>query len=183
MTRKIFRTILLVGLTALLLCAALLCWALVRHFTYRVLDELEVEARLAARGVELCGRDYLEGLDSPNRFTWIDGDGTVLFDSDADAGAMENHLERQEVRQALLTGRGQSSRRSGTLAARTLYIALALEGGTVLRVASRIKKASGNLLVYFYKHIKSYTQCILTLHQQSHSRQASPDRSAPLPHR
>ena len=137
MTRKIFRTILLVGLAALLLCAVLLCWALVRHFTYRVLDELEVEARLAARGVELCGRDYLEGVDCPNRFTWIDADGTVLFDSDADAGAMENHLERQEVRQALLTGRGQASRVSGTLAVRTLYIALSLEGGTVLRVASR----------------------------------------------
>ena len=60
MTRKIFRTILLVGLAALLLCAVLLCWALVRHFTYRVLDELEVEARLAARGVELCGRDYTQ---------------------------------------------------------------------------------------------------------------------------
>ena len=67
MTRKIFRTSLLVGLAALALSAGLFSWALVRHFTAKVYEELMVEVRLAAQGVRLGGRDYLEAVDSPAR--------------------------------------------------------------------------------------------------------------------
>lgn len=134
MTRKIFRTSLLVGLAALALSAGLFSWALVRHFTAKVYEELMVEVRLAAQGVRLGGRDYLEAVSSPARLTWIGGDGTVLFDTAAQAEGMDNHLDRPEIRDALSRGLGRDSRLSDTLSERTLYAALALEDGTVLRV-------------------------------------------------
>lgn len=145
MTRKIFRTSLLVGLAALALSAGLFSWALVRHFTAKVYEELMVEVRLAAQGVRLGGRDYLEAVDSPARLTWIGGDGTVLFDTAAQAEGMDNHLDRPEIRDALSRGLGRDSRLSDTLSERTLYAALALEDGTVLRVASRQKSAAALL--------------------------------------
>ena len=145
MTEKIFRTSLLVGLAALALSAALFCWALTRHFDGQVYEELAVEAELAARGVALGGRAYLESARFPNRFTWIAADGDVLFDSSAQPQDMANHLSRPEIQDALAGGRGRASRRSDTLSARTLYVALALEDGTVLRVSSR-QLSAGALL-------------------------------------
>ncbi len=145
MTRKIFRTSLLVGLAALALSAGLFSWALVRHFTAKVYEELMVEVRLAAQGVRLGGRDYLEAVSSPARLTWIGGDGTVLFDTAAQAEGMDNHLDRPEIRDALSRGLGRDSRLSDTLSERTLYAALALEDGTVLRVASRQKSTAALL--------------------------------------
>ena len=136
MTKKIFRTILAVGIAVILLSTALFCTVLLRHYTTRVFDELEMEAALAARGVELEGADYLAGLDPQNRVTWISGDGSVLYDSQADAGAMENHLEREEVQEALSGQVGEAERYSDTLSTRTLYVALPLSDGSVLRVAS-----------------------------------------------
>ena len=136
MTKKIFRTILAVGIAVILLSTALFCTVLLRHYTTRVFDELEMEAALAARGVELEGADYLAGRDPQNRVTWITGDGSVHYDSPADAGAMENHLEREEVQEALSGRVGEAERYSDTLSIRTLYVALPLSDGSVLRVAS-----------------------------------------------
>ena len=136
MTKKIFRTILAVGIVIILLSTVLFCTVLLRHYTTRVFDELEMEAALAAQGVELEGTAYLEGLHPDNRITWISGDGSVLYDSQADAGAMENHLEREEVQEALSGQVGEAERYSDTLSTRTLYVALPLSDGSVLRVAS-----------------------------------------------
>ena len=146
MTKKIFRTILAVGLAVLLLSTALFCSVLMRHFTSRVFHELETEAALAAQGVALGGRSYLEGLRSGNRVTWVDRDGSVLFDSAADESSMENHLAREEIQQALQNGSGTASRYSDTLSAQTLYAALALPDGSVLRVASEQRSVAALLL-------------------------------------
>ena len=96
MTKKISQTILSVGLAVVILSTALFCAALTGHFTERVFRELEAEAELAAQGVALGGIRYLEDLDAANRLTWIDSDGTVLYDSQANEDAMENHLAREE---------------------------------------------------------------------------------------
>ena len=136
MTKKIFRTILAVGIVIILLSMTLFCTVLLRHYTTRVFDELEMEAVLAARGVELEGENYLTGLRPENRITWISGDGSVLYDSQADPGTMENHLQREEVQEALSGQVGEAARYSDTLATKTLYVALALSDGSVLRVAS-----------------------------------------------
>ena len=58
-----------------------------------------------------------------SRLTLIRGDGTVAADSDAEAGEMDNHLQREEVRQALETGEGYTTRFSETLGQEMLYAA------------------------------------------------------------
>ena len=70
------------------------------------------------------------------RVTWIDQDGTVLYDNDAKAGELTNHMDRPEIKDAFATGRGESVRKSDTMNKNTFYCALLLENGTVLRVAT-----------------------------------------------
>ena len=90
---------------------------------------------MAARGVELAGMDYLTGLTTANRVTWVAADGTVLFDNRVDPATMENHRDRTEIQQALLGREGVCVRTSSTLSQRTCYVARRLDDGTVLRLA------------------------------------------------
>ena len=69
------------------------------------------------------------------RLTWIAADGTVIYDSDAEAGEMENHAEREEFREALEYGFGEGERTSSTLSEKTVYYAIRLSDGSVLRTA------------------------------------------------
>ncbi len=75
------------------------------------------------------------------RVTWVDVDGTVLYDSWTDAESMENHLERPEIQAAFENGKGDSMRTSDTLQINTYYYALRIEDGTVVRMA--INASSG----------------------------------------
>ena len=70
------------------------------------------------------------------RITWIAGDGTVLYDSQSDPAAMENHAGREEVRAALETGSGVSVRYSATTREKVTNYALRLRDGTVLRLSA-----------------------------------------------
>ena len=136
MTKRIFRAICLVALAVFLASVTLIMGILYDYFSRVQLDQLRIEAGLAARGVEENGADYFDGLDTQSyRITWIGADGTVLFDSKSDADAMENHLEREEVKQAMVSGFGHSSRYSSTLMERLLYSAQRLEDGSVIRLA------------------------------------------------
>ena len=75
------------------------------------------------------------------RVTWIDTDGTVLYDSWTDAKEMENHLERPEIKKALEKGKGNSVRTSDTFQMNTYYYAVRMEDNTVVRTA--INASSG----------------------------------------
>lgn len=136
MTKRIFRAICLVALAVFLASVTLIMGILYDYFSQVQLDQLRIEAGLAARGVEENGADYFDGLNTQSyRITWIGADGTVLFDSKSDVNTMENHLEREEVKQALASGFGHSSRYSSTLMERLLYSAQRLEDGSVIRLA------------------------------------------------
>ena len=136
MTKRIFRSICLVALAVFLASVTLIMGILYDYFSQVQQDQLRIEAGLAARGVEENGAAYFEGLDTQSyRITWIGADGTVLFDSDSDASTMENHLEREEVKQAMASGYGHSARYSSTLMERLLYSAQRLEDGSVIRLA------------------------------------------------
>ena len=136
MTKRIFRAICLVALAVFLASVTLIMGILYDYFSRVQQDQLRIEAGLAARGVEENGAAYFDGLDTQSyRITWIGADGTVLFDSKSDADAMENHLEREEVKQAMASGFGHSSRYSSTLMERLLYSAQRLEDGSVIRLA------------------------------------------------
>lgn len=69
------------------------------------------------------------------RVTWVDADGTVLYDNWNDVQSMENHMERPEVQDAFENGSGDSIRTSDTMKMNTYYYALRIEDGTVVRVA------------------------------------------------
>lgn len=138
MTKRIFRSIFLVAVMVLVAAVTLIMSAMNSHFTAVQFSQLRVEAALASHAVANEGVSYFEKLDDTMdcRISWIAADGTVLYDNRSDTDTMVNHLQRQEVRDALLRGYGQSARYSDTLMERYIYAAERLPDGTVLRLST-----------------------------------------------
>ena len=136
MTSKISRSILLVSLLVFLATLSIIMVASYSYFSGVQKEQLAIESELAAQGVALSGDEYLQAFDDEEyRITWIAQDGSVLFDNKASSGGMENHLEREEIKDAFATGYGESQRYSNTLSERFLYSARLLPDGTVVRVS------------------------------------------------
>ena len=137
MTKRIFRFIVFSVLAVLLAAAALIVGVVYSYFTRAQHDQLRVETALAAHAVANEGIDYFAALDGTMgcRITWIDRDGTVLYDNRSDSDTMVNHLAREEVMEALESGYGESVRYSDTLMQQYSYSAERLPDGTVLRLS------------------------------------------------
>ncbi len=136
MTRKIFQSIIAVVISMLLLSLALITGVLYNHFETTMLDQLRTTAQFAEQGVEQEGMAYFDSLHAQNcRVTWIAADGTVKYDNRSNPKTMENHADRQEVREAMENDSGTSVRRSSTLSEHTMYYAKRLSDGTVLRLS------------------------------------------------
>lgn len=136
MTARIFRSIFLVATAVLLACFILIFGMLYEHLGQQIQAELQTEAIYIAQGLAQSGMEYFNGLRGTNRITWVAADGTVLYDSDSEAAAMENHADREEIQEALTGGSGESTRYSTTFDERRIYFATRLSDGTVLRVSS-----------------------------------------------
>ena len=137
MTKKIFKSIMFVCALVLAVGLAAVMGILYSNFDGQMRKELSKEAAYLAYGVEQQGLDYLKNIkDKSARITYIDQDGTVLFDNEADVSEMKNHSDRTEFQKAEKYGAGESSRYSDTLSEKTIYYALRLKDGTVLRVSS-----------------------------------------------
>lgn len=136
MTKRIFRSVCIVAVVVLFASLALVMGVLYDYFSGSQENQLKTQTDLAAQGIEHEGSSYFDGIDSEElRITWIDKNGKVLFDNKKDASSMENHLEREEVRQAVENGYGKSSRYSETLTEKSLYSAKKLSDGSVLRLS------------------------------------------------
>ncbi len=136
MTRKIFQSIIAVVISVLLLSLALITGVLYNHFETTMLDQLRTTAQFAEQGVEQEGMAYFDSLHAQNcRVTWIAADGTVKYDNRSNPKTMENHADRQEVREAMENDSGTSVRRSSTLSEHTMYYAKRLSDGTILRLS------------------------------------------------
>lgn len=142
MNRKIFIGIFAVALTVWLACIVCILGALYYYFNKKSAEEFRNEAIFVAQGIETSGAQYLEELSaSPRRhsedvrITWIAGDGTVLYDNYTDAAKLESHADREEFREALESGSGQSVRYSSTQMEKIIYYAIKLNDGSVLRVS------------------------------------------------
>ena len=146
MTAKLFRTSMAVAVSVMVLSIALFMGMLYQYFSDQMMTELESETWLVSHGVELDGMDYLNGLHTTSRVTWVAADGTVLYDNEADASTMENHADREEIREALTSETGTAQRFSSTLSEQTLYVTQRLSDGTVIRLASA-QKTVGLLLI------------------------------------
>ena len=147
MTKKIFHSILLVAGTVLLASLLVIMGCLYEYFGSVEKKQLRDELELAAVAVKENGTEYLSQLSSERyRLTWIENDGTVLYDTVTDAESLENHADRVEVKQALEYGEGESTRYSSTLLQKTMYCAERLADGSVLRI-SMSRATAGVLLV------------------------------------
>ena len=137
MTKRIFTSIILASVIVLLASGGLTMGVLYNHFGNQLEEELRTEAEFLSIAVENEGMGAFDSIPSEaERITYIDTDGTVLFDNRSNADDMENHLDREEIREAMEDGSGMAVRESDTLSQRTLYYALRLADGTVLRVSS-----------------------------------------------
>ncbi len=137
MTSKIFRSTVFVAVLVLLCSLGIVMGILYTHFTGVQVQQLKNELSLAVTGTEQYGNAFLENVEAERfRVTWIDTDGTVLFDTQVDQSTMENHADREEIREALATGAGSAVRISSTLTEQTYYEAQKLKDGTILRISS-----------------------------------------------
>lgn len=137
MTKKIFHSILLVACTVLLACYLVILTSLNDYFTSLRKSQLKTQLSFASTAVEDEGIEYLKNLENGEyRLTLIDTDGTVLYDTNADAATMENHSDRREFQEAFLSGYGESHRYSRTLTEQTYYFAKKLSDDRVLRIST-----------------------------------------------
>ena len=115
---------------------------------YYSLFQKQVRADLSVSAKLLKDTHYFESVNidideidlstdlSELRVTWIDEDGTVLYDNDASAELLSNHNDRPEIQEAFDKGSGEAIRKSDTMNKTTFYYAVLLDNGTVLRVAT-----------------------------------------------
>ncbi|MEE1190824.1 MAG: ATP-binding protein [Blautia sp.] len=137
MTKRILKSILVVSVAVLVMSTTLTMGILYRYFGKQIGKELRREAAYLAIAVEKEGMEAFESLPpEAERVTYIAEDGSVLFDSEADEDSMENHGQREEIKEASEKGSGTAVRTSDTLSKKTLYYALRLKDNSILRVSS-----------------------------------------------
>lgn len=147
MKKKIFQSILSVSAIILFVSLTLVTGVLHNYFQKIQNRQLIEQLDLASLGVEQEGLAYLADLEKHNnRITWINSDGSILFDNKADIRKMENHSDREEFREAVEDGTGSSVRHSSTLTENTYYEAKLLSDGTVLRISMNQKSVLALLL-------------------------------------
>lgn len=137
MKQRLFRSILLLTGAAVGLVLLLFFWVSCQYIAQDSFASLKREANLliVADGEGNVPVSELQRLQLADRLTLIAPDGHALYDNYADAESMENHLQREEVQEALKGGEGRSQRASETIGKNILYYAVCLPDGNVLRLS------------------------------------------------
>lgn len=139
MTKKIFTGVISVSLIIMLVCVGLVMGIMYDYMGQKLDDQLAAEAVLVEEGWKTGGQDYLDQLEQQrnmkSRVTVLSPDGKVLYDSAADSSKMENHMQREEVKEALAEGEGYATRTSYTLSADMRYYAKKMDDGSIVRIA------------------------------------------------
>ena len=137
MTKRIFRSIVIVATLVLFVCFGVTLGVLYSHYSDLQWQQLGNELTIAQNGLEQYGEDYLDALSKGNfRFTWIEKSGMVLHDTQTSYETMDNHADREEIKEAFAYGSGESQRYSNTLTTKMLYKAVKLQDGSVLRISA-----------------------------------------------
>ena len=147
MTNRIFKSIFLTSLSAVVIVSAFVLLILYRINEMDAINKLETEAAYISH-IFMQNKDepgFFKEVTTTNRITFIAKDGTVIYDNTMDAAIMENHANRPEVVAALKTGKGESYRYSDTLYQKTIYYALKTDEGNVLRIAKTQSSVLGIL--------------------------------------
>ena len=110
MTKKIFSSIWLVSFSVAISCVILIAGGLYSYFTKQQQSSLKILTEMAAEAMEHIGADYFDELElSGSRITWVDEKGSVLYDTLLNPEEMSNHIEREEIKEALISGKGEST--------------------------------------------------------------------------
>ena len=138
MRKRIQRSMMLILAVTLVLFYAIMSVILYNRNLNLLKSEVKQEAEYIRTAVNISGPSYLDQMsqaDERTRITQIDENGDVLYDSSSEEIDMENHGAREEIKEALASGTGESERVSDTLGRELYYYAVLLDDGTVLRVA------------------------------------------------
>lgn len=147
MKRRIFRSIIIVALAVFVSGLLIASSFSYDYFNKLHINQLKEELSLVAANVEKEGAGYFESFNSSVfRFTLIADDGSVLYDSEKDAEELDNHLNREEISEAIENGSGSSARYSATLTQKNFYEAVKLNNGNILRIS--IKQATVGTLIF-----------------------------------
>ena len=137
MYKKIFRSTFAAAVMVLLMSVVLIMGILFEYFEGQLQNELKTEASYISQGLKNDGIEYFDDFNSnTRRISLITPDGAVIFDTNADKSKLDNHLQREEVQQAIKSGSGISVRYSDSMLEKTVYYAEKLEDGNILRVST-----------------------------------------------
>lgn len=160
MKKRIFRSMLLLSSISLILCSAALCFVFYSQFSSEVKNEMRNRAEsFIGNSYETAATTIYSIKNSDIRVTAVAPDGTVVFDNVAQASLMSSHSSREEIADAFETGSGQSKRFSDTLRSETVYYAIRLTDGYVLRVA----KTSSSIFGLFFGALPVVVGIILVM--------------------
>ncbi|MCC2254970.1 two-component sensor histidine kinase [Ruminococcus sp. CLA-AA-H200] len=149
MRKKIQRSMVLILSVTLLLSFIMLTVIMYNRNLSILESEVRQEARYIQTAVNISGPQYLDvmdGVDWDTRVTRITEDGEVLYDTGRDGSELDNHSEREEVKEALADGEGEDVRMSDTLGQEMYYYAILLDDGTILRAARSMDSLAGTAL-------------------------------------
>ena len=137
MNKKIFRSSMVVAMLVLIASVALIMGVLFNYFELQLKDELSQKIKYISQAVENEGVSFFDGIETGNeRITLISADGKVIFDTAADAESLGDHSNRKEFIEAVQNGFGTSERYSDTLSEKTIYYAVKLSDGSILRISA-----------------------------------------------
>lgn len=137
MNKKIFYSSFFIVIIVLITSIVMIFGVLFHFFETQLQNELKNEANYISHAVENEGTEFFKNFDSKNkRITLIKYDGSVIFDNQVNAEKLDNHLNREEIEQAIKNGNGISIRYSDTLTEKIIYYATKLNNGNVLRIST-----------------------------------------------
>ena len=145
--------VVLVEIASLAIMLTLLCVSILFYigFEKQVLNDLE----LTTQTYSLLTLDQIKEMENNEylkkniRISIVTPDGEVIYDNKSNIGTMDNHSDREEIKEALESGNGQAIRKSSTMEKSLYYHAILLKDGNVLRAAREIN----NILSIFYKSV------------------------------
>lgn len=142
MKRKINRQLFTIALFSIIITTVSMSVVFYTQLKKQVFSDLRVMADLLVDGEMSLADKKTDEL----RVTLVDQDGTVLFDTIADAKTLPNHMDRPEIAEAMQNGTGEGVRRSDTLSESVFYYAKLLDDGRVLRVGKEAHSVISVLL-------------------------------------
>lgn len=144
MKKKINLQFLIMSVTAIILTLVISTLVSYEVLKDEVMEDLHTYARVLVETGAFSDMDHIsyDAKEDGLRVTVIAENGSVEYDSNANASDMDNHEKRPEIEAAIESGEGSTIRRSSTLERSMFYYAVRLDNGNVLRVA----KESDNVL-------------------------------------